>query len=94
MAINTSARVIERMSDSESSIRDVDLAKAVTTLSSSQILAQTAASFAVEADLDIEPRPFPAAVTFSSRSTGPDNPSEQQIEPKVGIEPYRRRWKV
>ncbi len=54
MAMNTSARVIERMSDSESSIRDVDLAKAVTRLSSSQILAQTATSFALEADLNIE----------------------------------------
>jgi flagellin-like hook-associated protein FlgL len=42
------------MSDSESSIRDADLAKSVTALSSSQILAQTAASFAIEADLDIE----------------------------------------
>ena len=54
MAVNTSDRVIERMSDSESSIRDVDLAKAVSTLSSSQILAQTATSFAIEADLDVE----------------------------------------
>jgi flagellin len=54
MAVNTSARVIERMTDSESSIRDVDLAKSVTALSNSQILAQTATRFAIEADLDIE----------------------------------------
>ena len=54
MAANTSARVMERMGDSESSIRDVDLAKAVTSLSNSQILAQTATSFAVEADLDVQ----------------------------------------
>ncbi len=54
MAINTSTRVVERMSDSESSIRDVDLAKAVNALSSSQILAQTAISFAVQANLDID----------------------------------------
>ena len=40
--------------DSESEVRGTDMVKAMTELTRSQILAQTAASFAVEADVDIE----------------------------------------
>jgi flagellin len=42
------------MTNAESAIRDADLAKAMTSFTRSQILSQTAASFAVEADVDIE----------------------------------------
>ena len=54
LSVTTSESVLERMTGSESEVRDVDMAKAVSNLSRAQIMAQTAASFAVEADVDIE----------------------------------------
>ena len=49
----TSMSVIERLQDAESSVRDVDMAQAMSNLTRSQILTQAAASFAVEANTDI-----------------------------------------
>ena len=54
MGIRTSESVMERMTGAESDVRDVDLARAITDMTRSQILAQTAATFAVEADVDVE----------------------------------------
>ena len=54
LSMETSASVLERMRATEASIREVDVAKAITALASSQILAQAAASIAFEADTDIE----------------------------------------
>jgi flagellin len=53
-SVSTTDSILERMTNSESAIRDVDIAKAMSSFTRSQILAQTAASFAVEADVDIE----------------------------------------
>ena len=53
-SINTSDSIVERMTSAESAIRDADLAKTMTSFTRSQILSQTAASFALEADVDIE----------------------------------------
>lgn len=53
-SVATSDSIVERMTSSESAIRDVDLAKAMTNFTRSQILAQSAASLAVEADVDID----------------------------------------
>lgn len=53
-SVSTTDSILERMTNSESAIRDVDIAKAMSSFTHSQILAQTAASFAVEADVDIE----------------------------------------
>jgi len=54
LSATTTASIMERMMDSESEVRGTDMVKAMTELTRSQILAQTAASFAVEADVDIE----------------------------------------
>ena len=53
-SVSTTDSILERMTNSESAIRDVDIAKAMSSFTHSQILAQTPASFAVEADVDIE----------------------------------------
>ena len=54
LSLETSANVLERMRSTESSIREIDVAKAITALSRSQILSQVATSIAAEADTDIE----------------------------------------
>ena len=54
LTMETSASVLERMRATEASIREVDVAKAITALARSQILAQAATSIAFEADTDIE----------------------------------------
>ncbi len=54
LTIETSANVLERMRSTESAIRELDVAKAVTAMSRSQILSQVATSIAAEADTDIE----------------------------------------
>jgi len=54
LSLETSAGVLERMRSAEASIREVDVAKAVTALSRSQILAQVATSMAFEADTDVD----------------------------------------
>ena len=53
-SIDTGEKIIERMRESEVEIRGVDMVRATTTLTRSQILTQSAASFAVAADLDID----------------------------------------
>ncbi len=53
-SIDTGETIIERMRESEGEIRGVDMVRATTTLTRSQILTQSAASFAVAADLDID----------------------------------------
>ena len=54
MGIRTSESVMVRMTEAESDVRDVDMARAITDMTRSQILAQTAASFAVSTDRDVE----------------------------------------
>ena len=54
LSIETGENILERMRSSESDVRGVDLVRATTTLTRSQILTQSAASFAVAADLDVE----------------------------------------
>jgi flagellin len=54
LTLETSAGVLERMQSAEASIRELDVAKAVTALSRSQILSQVATSMAFEADTDVE----------------------------------------
>lgn len=53
MSIETSEAVMERLIAAEESIRQPDLAKLVTQMSRSQILAQVATSMSIEADADI-----------------------------------------
>ncbi len=53
MSAETTASIVERMQDAESSVRDVDVARAVSNLTRSQILSQTATNIAREADADI-----------------------------------------
>mgnify|MGYP001808711964 CR=1 FL=1 len=50
----TTASIVAKMHSTEVNIRDADIAQTLTNLSSSQILAQTASSLAMEADIDIE----------------------------------------
>jgi flagellin len=54
LSISTSEAVMERMIDTESSIREVDVARAATRMTQSQILAQAATSIAGQADADIQ----------------------------------------
>ena len=53
-SVDTGLNVIEKMRSSEADIRDTDLVRATSDLNRSQILSQTAASFATDADVDIE----------------------------------------
>ena len=54
LSIATSESVMERMVDAESQIREVDIARAASSMARQQILAQAATSIAVEADQDVE----------------------------------------
>ena len=49
----TNLSVIERLQDAESSVRDIDMAQAMTNLTRSQILTQAASSIASESNTDI-----------------------------------------
>jgi flagellin len=53
LSISTSERVMERMIDAESRIREVDVARAASSMTHSQILSQAATSIAGQADGDI-----------------------------------------
>ena len=53
MSADTTATIVERMQGAESNIRDVDVARAVSNMTRSQILSQTATGMAREADADI-----------------------------------------
>lgn len=54
LSISTSESVMERMTDAESRIREVDVAKAASRMTHSQILSQAATSIAGRADVDID----------------------------------------
>ena len=54
LSASTSVSVIERMQKAESEMRDADIVQGVTAMTRAQILTQTAAAIAVEADADIE----------------------------------------
>jgi flagellin len=54
LSISTSESVMMRMIDSESRIREVDVARAAAGMTHSQILAQAATSIAGTADTDID----------------------------------------
>jgi flagellin len=54
LSVATSDAVVERMVNTESEIREVDVARSVTNLSRSQVLSQVATQVAIEADTDIE----------------------------------------
>lgn len=54
MNSTTSASILEKLSEAESNVRDVDVARAMADLTRSQILSQAAASLAVESDTDID----------------------------------------
>ena len=54
LSLHTGEAVMERMQATESTIREVDLAKSFTAMAHSQILAEAATSIAVEADADID----------------------------------------
>ena len=54
LSLDTSNTIVEKMSGSESDVRDVDMARAISNLSRSQILSQTAASLALEVDVDVK----------------------------------------
>ena len=54
LSLSTGESVLERMQSAESNIREVDIAKSITALTRSQIMAEAATSIAVEADGDIE----------------------------------------
>ena len=54
LSTTTTASIVAKMHSTEVNIRDADIAQTLTNLSSSQILAQTASSLAMEADIDIE----------------------------------------
>ena len=53
LSLDTSATIVEKMSGPESDVRDVDMARSISNLSRSQILSQTAASLALEVDVDV-----------------------------------------
>lgn len=53
LSADTTASIVERMKSAESNIRDADIARAMSNLTRSQILSQTATSIAQEADTDI-----------------------------------------
>ena len=53
MSADTTATIVERMQGAESDIRDVDVARAVSNMTRSQILSQTATGLAREANADI-----------------------------------------
>jgi len=50
----TTASTVEKMGNSESEIRDADIAQSMTELTQSQIMSQTAAHFALQVDTDME----------------------------------------
>lgn len=50
----TSTSIIEKLHEAESNVRDVDVARAMTELTRSQILSQAAASLALESDADVD----------------------------------------
>ena len=50
----TAVRILERLQTAEADVREADVARSITELTKSQIMSQTAASFATEADTDIE----------------------------------------
>ena len=54
LSATTTASIVAKMHSTEVNIRDADIAQTLTNLSSSQILAHTASSLAMEADIDIE----------------------------------------
>jgi flagellin len=54
LSIDATNNIIERVQGVESSIRDADLAQAVSHLTRSQIMSQTATNLAKEADIDID----------------------------------------
>ena len=54
LSLHTGESVMERMRATESTIREVDIARSMSSLAHSQILAQAATSIAVEADADID----------------------------------------
>ncbi len=54
LSSSTSTLAIQRLRETESAVRDIDMARAVTDMTRAQILSQAAASFAVEADADID----------------------------------------
>ncbi|MFT5373186.1 MAG: flagellin, partial [Candidatus Latescibacterota bacterium] len=53
LSADTTASIVERMKGVESNIRGADVARAISNLTRSQILSQTATSIAQEADTDI-----------------------------------------
>lgn len=54
LSATTTASIVEKMATAESEIRDADIAQSMTALTQSQIMAQTAARFALDVDNDIE----------------------------------------
>lgn len=54
LSAETTTSIIERMVNSESEVRDADVARSMSELTRSQIMVQTASSFALEADAEIE----------------------------------------
>ncbi|MBT6147943.1 MAG: hypothetical protein HOH74_21085, partial [Gemmatimonadetes bacterium] len=54
LSIATSESVVERMVDAESRIREVDVARAASSMTHSQILSQAATSIAGQSDADID----------------------------------------
>ena len=54
LSVDATNSIIERVQGVESSIRDADIAQAVSQMTRSQIMSQTATSLAKEADVDIE----------------------------------------
>jgi flagellin len=53
LSVDTTSSIVERMQSAESNIRDADIARAISNLTRSQIMSQTATSLAQEADTDI-----------------------------------------
>ncbi len=54
LSLNTGEAVMERMQATEANIREVDIARGITMMTQSQILAEAATSIAVSADADID----------------------------------------
>lgn len=54
LSVTTTASIRVRMQNAESSVRDADIVQTLSSLTQSQIMAQTAISLAQEADVDIE----------------------------------------
>lgn len=54
LSAGTTASIMERMLGSESEVRDADVARSMSELARAQIMIETASSFAVEADAEIE----------------------------------------